>query len=147
MGTEWFDGAGLLGLFLASFLAATVLPFSSEAVLAAACAGPWTDGTLLLTASLGNWLGGITTYGIGWLGDWSRITRWLRRRPDAGMRWQDPVRRYGSWLALLSWVPFIGDPLTLALGLFRVKPGLVLPLLLLGKVARYAVVIGVLRGW
>lgn len=146
-GMEAWAGEGLLGLFLACFLAATVVPFSSEAVVLAAALGPWSDAQVILTASLGNWLGGLTTYGLGWLGNWERIARWLRMRPAKMERWEGPVRRHGAWLGLLCWLPFVGDPLALALGLFRVKPLPVAVLMLVGKAARYAVVVGVARAW
>jgi membrane protein YqaA with SNARE-associated domain len=138
---------GLWGVFLACFLAATVIPFSSEAVVLAATLGPWSDAQLIITASLGNWLGGLTTYALGWLGDWERIARWLRMDPARADRWAAPVRRHGAWLGLLCWLPFIGDPVALALGLFRVKPVPVAMLMLVGKAARYAVIVGVARAW
>src|SRR5690606_17751944 len=75
--TGWAD-AGLPALFLACLLAATVLPFSSEALLLAMALGPWGTVPLLLTASIGNTLGGMTNYGIGrWLPE-GKLLRWLR---------------------------------------------------------------------
>jgi membrane protein YqaA with SNARE-associated domain len=139
------SSAGLWGLFLASFLAATVLPFSSEAVLAAAALGPWSGTTLLLVASVGNWLGGLSTFGLGWLGKPASIARWLRVDPNKALRWQGAVQRRGAWLALLCWVPVIGDPIALALGVLKAKPIPVALLMLLGKAARYAVVIWAMR--
>lgn len=147
MGLEGFDwsGAGLLGLFLASFLAATILPFSSEAVLAAAAFGPYGFWTLLAVASAGNWLGGISTYGLGWWGNAERIAGWLRTDPAKAERWRGPISRYGVWLALFCWLPVVGDIIALALGIFRVKPVPVAVLMLLGKAARYAGVIMAMR--
>jgi membrane protein YqaA with SNARE-associated domain len=136
--------AGLWGLFLACFLAATIVPFSSEAMLAAATFGPWSNGTLILVASLGNWLGGLTTYLLGRLGS-APLMRRLRLDPSTADRWQGPVRRHGSWLALLCWAPIVGDVIALALGLFRVHAAPVALLMLAGKAARYALVIAALR--
>ena len=138
------EAAGLWGLFLACFLAATIVPFSSEAVLAAATFGPWSNGTLILVASLGNWLGGLTTYLLGRLCN-APLMRRLRLDPSSADRWQRPVKRYGAWLALLCWAPIIGDVIALALGLCRVRPVPVALLMLIGKAARYAVVIAALR--
>jgi membrane protein YqaA with SNARE-associated domain len=143
----WFQNAGLWGLFLGSFLAATIVPFSSEAILAAAAMGPWSNGSLLLAATAGNWLGGLTTYGLGRLGNAERISQWLRLDLSRAIRWESAAQRRGAWLALLTWLPFIGDPLALALGMFKVKPLPVAVLMLIGKAARYAVVIGILRAW
>ncbi|MEO8066307.1 MAG: VTT domain-containing protein [Flavobacteriales bacterium] len=139
------SGAGLWGLFLATFLAATILPFSSEAVLAAMAFGPWSSFTLLVVASLGNWLGGLSTFGLGWLGNPVSIARWLRMDPAKAVRWQAMIQRRGAWLALLCWVPVIGDPIALALGIYKAHPVRVAALMLIGKAVRYAAVIAVLR--
>ncbi len=140
----WAD-LGIWGLFLACFLAATILPFSSEAVLAACAAGPWDTTTLLLVATAGNWLGGMSSYGLGRLGDPQRIARWLRTDPTKAQAWQGRVGRYGAWAALLCWLPVIGDPIAIALGLGRAGLWPTAALMLLGKAARYAVVLSVLR--
>lgn len=136
---------GLWGLFLAAFLAATVLPFSSEAVLAAATLGPWSTGALLLVASLGNTLGGMSSYGLGRLGDMDRIARWLRTDPAKALRWQQRIERYGAWAALLTWLPVVGDPMAIALGLGRARPWPVLILMFLAKATRYWVLLAMLR--
>lgn len=143
--TAWSVASGLPGLFLACFLAATLVPFSSEAVLAAAALGPWSTLALLATATAGNWSGGLTTYAIGRWCDARTIARWLRTDPRKAEHWQHQVGRYGAWCALLTWVPFIGDPIALALGVFRVRPVPVAVLMLVGKAARYAVIIIGLR--
>jgi membrane protein YqaA with SNARE-associated domain len=137
---------GLPGLFLASFLAATVLPFSSEAILAAMAMGPWSTFGLWAVASTGNWLGGMSSYGLGRLGDLQRIARWLRTDPERAQRLQDKVERHGYWAALLTWLPFIGDPLAIALGLGRAPLVPVMVLMFIGKAARYAVVLAIMRG-
>lgn len=145
LGPEWAEW-GLLGLFVASFLAATVLPFSSELVLMACVAGPWSPLALLLVASLGNWLGGMSSYGLGRLGDLTRIARWLRTDPAKALTWQMRIARSGFWAALLCWAPVIGDPIAIALGLGRAR---VLPtavLMFVGKAARYAVVLWLVHG-
>lgn len=140
--TEW----GLWGLFLASFLAATVLPFSSEAVLAAMSLGPWSGLALWTVASLGNWLGGMSSYGLGRLGDLDRILRWLRTDPAKAQRMRTWVDRYGFWAALLTWLPVVGDPLAIALGLGKARAFPVAMLMLFGKAVRYGVVLALLRG-
>ncbi len=141
---EWAD-LGLWGLFLACFLAATILPFSSEAVLAACALGPWSAFSLLLVASAGNWLGGMSSYGLGRLGDPVRIARWLRTDPAKAIRWQERITHHGPWAALLCWVPVIGDPIAIALGLGRAPWIPTSLLMLLGKTIRYAVLLYFLR--
>lgn len=144
--TGWAD-AGLPALFIASFLAATLLPFSSEALLAAMALGPWGTLPLLLTASIGNTLGGMTNYGIGrWLPQ-GRLLHWLRIDAAKGERWKGHVEKYGFWIALLCWLPVVGDPIAIALGLFRARFWPVLLLMFIGKAVRYAVVVAALRGW
>ncbi|HMN04758.1 MAG TPA: YqaA family protein [Flavobacteriales bacterium] len=146
---ELFSGwaeAGLPALFLASFLAATILPFSSEALLAAMALGPWGAASLLVVASVGNTLGGLTNYGIGrWIPQ-GRLVRWLRIDPGKAERWNGLVQRYGAWSALLCWLPVVGDPIALALGLFRAPFLPVTLLMFIGKAARYAVLLAGMRG-
>ena len=143
-GPEW-TGAGLWGLFFASFLAATILPFSSEAILGAMTLGPWSTSTLWIVASLGNWLGGMSSYGLGRLGDLDRIARWLRTDPQKAQRMHRWVERQGYWAALLTWLPIVGDPLAIALGLGKAPVVPVTLLMFIGKAARYAVVLWILR--
>lgn len=140
LGPEW-AAAGLAGLFLASFLAATVLPFSSEAVLLGMLAGPWGRWELLAVASAGNWLGGMSSYGLGRLGDMQRIARWLRADQERVARWQLRIVQYGAWSALLCWAPVIGDPIAIALGLVRAPLVPTAGLMLLGKTLRYALLL------
>lgn len=145
LGPAWAE-AGLWGLLLASFLAATVLPFSSEALLGLMALGEWSTLSLLIVASVGNTLGGLTNYGIGrWVPE-EKLLRRLRVDPTKAERWRDLIRQYGVWTALLCWLPVIGDPIAIALGLFRAP---LLPsalLMLIGKTVRYAVLLAALRG-
>jgi len=131
------------GLFLSAFLAATVLPFSSEAVLAGLCAakGGAEAGALLATASAGNTLGSFANFLLGrffihWRGArWFPITaEWL----DRAGAW---FRRFGSWSLLFAWVPVVGDPLTVAASILRVNVWLFLILVGIGKSARYVAVL------
>jgi membrane protein YqaA with SNARE-associated domain len=144
LGPQWMEW-GLAGLFLASFLAATILPFSSEAVLAAMALGSWPAIALWTTASVGNWLGGMSSYGLGRLGDLDRIARWLRTDASKAQRMQAWAERYGHWAALLAWLPVVGDPLAIALGLSRAPLVPVAVLMFVGKALRYAVVLALLR--
>lgn len=141
----WWLELGLAGLFLASFLAATVLPFSSEAVLAASTLGPWPTWQLLMVASLGNTLGGMSSYALGRLGDMARIAHWLRTDPVKAIRWKERVQRHGAWAALLTWLPVVGDVIAIALGLLRAPSTPVAFLMFLGKAARYGVLLALLR--
>ena len=144
LGPEWVEW-GLLGLFLASFLAATILPFSSEAVLVAMVLGGWSGQSLLVVASVGNTLGGLTNYAIGrWIPERKLVKR-LGIEPDKAERWRSFAQRYGAWGALLCWLPVIGDPIALALGVFRTNFIWTAVLMFVGKMLRYAVILWTLR--
>ena len=135
--------AGLAGLFLASFLAATQLPGGSEAVLAAVIlAHPEQVIPALALATLGNTLGGMSTYALGRLLP-QRVMRGDIQADGAGdtaLRQLDTLRRHGAPALLLAWAPVIGDALCAAAGWLRLPW---LPCLLwmaLGKGARYLLV-------
>jgi membrane protein YqaA with SNARE-associated domain len=134
---EW----GYLGLFLASFLAATVLPFSSEVVLALMLAGPFSPVGILIAATAGNWLGGVSSYGLGYLAKWDWIEKYLRTKREDVYRFKYRIERYGSVLAFFTWLPFIGDLLALALGVFRVRWPKVFVWMLIGKFLRYLLIV------
>ncbi len=134
------NSTGLWGLFLSSLLAATLLPGGSEAVLLYAdhksLASP---SVLLLIATLGNTLGGLSSWGIGW---WIR-RRWPSRKLEKSQHRKalDRIQQHGAPLLLLSWVPIIGDPLCVAAGWARINLFASLLFIALGKGARYALVL------
>ena len=130
---------GLWGLFLGTFLAATVVPFSSDVLYIAVLqmtADPW---GCLAVGTLGNWLGSLTSFGLGWLGKWTWLEKWFKVKPETLERQKQKVNRYGIWLALLAWVPIVGDLITLALGFYKAKPFGTMVLLLVGKFLRFLV--------
>ena len=135
-----FFSLGYLGLFIASFLAATVIPFSSEAVLTAMVLGGFDPLRCFVLATIGNWLGGLTNWYVGHLGKLEWATRFLGIKPARLQQAKTLADRYGSYLALLAWAPFLGDAIALALGLFRVPFLPTAALMLVGKALRYAVV-------
>lgn len=130
---------GYLGLFVASFLAATILPFSSEALLVAMIAGGFDTMATVVVASLGNWLGSMSTYALGYIGDWKRIERWLKIDPSKTEKYLNVTHKYGSWLGLVVWVPGVGDVIAICMGLLRTPVLWSTILILIGKFARYAV--------
>ena len=134
---EWLEGLGLLGLFLGTFLAATILPFSSDALYLAILATTKDPINCLIVGTLGNWLGSVATYWTGWIAKW--IQKWFKVSPETLAKQKERVDRYGVWLALLAWVPFIGDVIAIALGFYRTRPGWTIVLLLLGKFGRFLI--------
>jgi len=127
---------GFTGLFIVTFLSATILPLSSELFLVLMLSKGYDPVTCLMVATVGNSLGGITNYGIGRLGN----PKWLKRTgmtDDKIEKYNVLVSKYGSWLALISWVPIIGDPLVICLGYFRVSFLKIFFLVVIGKFLRY----------
>ena len=125
--------AGLWGLFVGSFLAATLLPGGSEVLLFALLREhPQTLWLALALATLGNTLGGMTSYACG---------RWLpQARRCAAWPWHARLQRWGSPVLLLAWAPVIGDALCVAAGWLRINWLGCALFMALGKAARYALV-------
>jgi membrane protein YqaA with SNARE-associated domain len=127
------ESLSLGALFASSFLAATLLPGGSEAVLFGVLKlNPQQYWPALAIATLGNTLGGMSSYLIG------RIIP-----QHAQIKGLDLMKRYGSPALLLAWVPVIGDPLCVAAGWLRVNPWLSALFMALGKFARYLVIAAV----
>jgi membrane protein YqaA with SNARE-associated domain len=121
------EPSSLWALFASSFLAATLLPGGSEFVFAGILhAKPHLYWQALAVATLGNTLGGMSSYLIG------RIIP-----PRAGLKGLKWVQSYGSPALLAAWVPFIGDPLCVAAGWLRINPWLSALFMAIGKFARY----------
>ena len=130
-----------LSLFIISFLAATILPFSSELTLAGMMATSSYDNLLLLlVASLGNVLGSAVNWILGFYSRNLSTKKWFPFKDEQiekSSRW---FNKFGRWSLLFAWVPIIGDPLTLAAGLLRVRFVEFLILVTIGKVSRYVVI-------
>ena len=124
------DTASLLSLFISSFLAATLLPGGSEAVLFAVIKTyPETLWIALTVATIGNTLGGMVTFGMGWLLPQTQQLKHVEK-----------VRHYGTPALLLAWVPLIGDALCLAAGWLRLNWWQAALFMAIGKFARYWVI-------
>jgi membrane protein YqaA with SNARE-associated domain len=132
------DSPGLPALFLLSFLASTILPVGSEWLLVVMIRQEFSPVDVVLTASIGNFLGAATTYLIGvWGSDF--VIRTVLRIGDRHLdRAKTIYGRYGTWSLLLSWLPVVGDPLCLVAGIFRVGFGRFSLLVFVGKFSRYA---------
>lgn len=125
------------GMFVAAFLAGSILPFSSELVLVgllAAGANPW---GLVIWGTAGNTLGSLVNYGIGRLGREEWITRFSGVKPERLAQGMARVRRYGAWAGLLSWLPVMGEVLTVAMGYLRINFLLTVLTVTAGKFFRY----------
>ena len=135
--TEW----GYWGMFLSAFLAGTIQPFSSEAVMLA-CVGLGLDPVLsTLATTAGNALGGLTCYWIGHLGKMEWIEKNFREDHKQLEKATRFIHGRGSWLAFFSFLPIIGDAVLIALGLMRANVWIVTFSMTLGKLARYAILV------
>lgn len=136
---EWLNELGLLGLFLGTFLAATIFPFSSDALYLGILAVTGDPVGCLIVGTLGNWLGSVSTYWIGWIGKWEWIEKWFKVKRETLQKQKEKVDRYGAILALTCWVPFIGDVIAIALGFYKTSPFWSIVLMLVGKFGRFLV--------
>lgn len=135
--------AALWALAVSAFTSATLLPGTSEAVLAALHASRAADPlALLAVASLANTLGSAVNWLLGRLVTRFRDRRWFPASPAQIARAESWYARYGLWSLFLSWVPIIGDPLTVVAGILRVPFPVFLVIVGLAKTARYAFVLG-----
>lgn len=136
------DVAVYASLFLVAFASATMLPLQSEAVLAGlVLTGDYPALALLVVATVGNTLGAVVNWALGRGIERFRHRSWFPVKPAMLARAEGWYRRYGRWSLLLSWVPIVGDPLTLIAGVLREPlPGFLL-LVGLAKGGRYLVVV------
>jgi len=130
-----------LGLFIAGFLAATILPFSSEGLLTVALLNGFDPTICLIIITSGNWLGSITTYGIGYLGNVDWIENYFKISREKTEKTKSYLINYAVSLALFVWIPIIGDVFALALGYFKINFPLTAICMLIGKFFRYLLLI------
>ena len=136
------------GLFGVAFLAATVLPAQSELGLAGLIlSGEYSVPVLIGVASVGNTLGAVVNWALGRSIERYHDRKWFPASPsqlNKATRW---YHKFGRWSLLLSWVPIIGDPLTLAAGVLREPLKSFLVLVVVAKTARYVVVAMLIMNW
>ena len=123
---EHFSDLGYAGLFLSAFLAATILPLSSELVLSALLLGGLSPTTLVIVATTGNVLGSLTNYALGY---WASKVMVKKR-----------FVKYGMFSLCFAWLPVVGDPLTVMAGVLRIRLRWFLLLVTAGKLLRYVVI-------
>jgi membrane protein YqaA with SNARE-associated domain len=137
---EFLAEYGYIGLFASSFLAATILPLSSEIVLSVLLLNGLNPISLVAVATIGNVLGSIVNYGLGF-GGGELFKRKFSTASEAEVNASlARFEKYGTFSLLFAWMPIIGDPLTVAAGVLRVSIPLFLLLVSLGKFGRYVVI-------
>ena len=127
-----------LAVFLSAFVAATLLPAQSEAVLSFyILSAPQTVFALILVATVGNVLGSVLNWVVGFYATRFQNRKWFPATPSQMQRAEKFYREYGRYSLLLSWVPFIGDPITVIAGVLREPILSFLLLVTIAKSARY----------
>lgn len=139
---EW----GYIGLFIAAFLAGSIVPFSSEVVLGLLFEMGADPVGLVVAASVGNTLGGVMCYWLGWVGNLERIEKWLGISNEKLDRVADKVRRRGAWMGLLSMLPVVGEAIVVMLGMVKANAVWTTVAMFVGKAARYVLIILGLMG-
>jgi membrane protein YqaA with SNARE-associated domain len=127
---------GYLNLFILSFLAATILPLGSEALVIALIYQGFNPFAVIMVATSGNYLGSCTTYYLGLKGR-PALEKYLSPSPDKLEKSERLFKRYGVYTLLFTWVPVIGDAITMVAGLMQIPFRYFSVLVFLGKFGRY----------
>ncbi|MCQ2606405.1 MAG: DedA family protein [Bacteroidales bacterium] len=139
--------AGYIGLFIGSFLASTIVPFSADALFVGCIAIHLNVFLCLLLATLGNWLGGLTSYYIGRLGNMDKIERWAKVSREKLEKQQHIVAKWGALLAFITWLPIVGDVFAISLGFYKISFPKSACWMLLGRALRFAVLLVLWQKW
>ena len=138
---EFLLSYGYMGMLVAAFLAASILPFSSEAVMVGLQAAGLDPVLLIVYGTIGNVLGSMFNYTIGRLGKMEWIEKYLRVKKED----LDKAHRFmagrGAWMGLLSVIPVIGDVITVAFGLMRANVVIVVVSVTISKLLRYILLV------
>lgn len=137
---EFLIDWGYIGMFLSALIAGTVVPFSSEAVLAT-CVTMGLDPILsVLVATAGNMVGGMTCYWLGTLGNMKWIEKYFGVSPQKLEKAERFVQGRGAWMAFFTFIPFLGEAIGVVLGLMHANVWITAIAMFLGKAIRYIIV-------
>jgi len=133
---DWIE-LGYFGMFISAILAATFLPFGSEAIFIGLLYNKFDPFILVVTAASGNTIGGMITYYIGRLGKWEWLEKWFginHKKLESHMK---KAQKYGWIYAFFTWLPGIGDVLAAVIGFVKINPWVTLFWMGLGKTLRF----------
>ena len=139
------ENLGLFGLFLGCLLSATIIPFSSEALVSGASLLGYNVWVIVIVASIGNTIGGMISFGMGWLCKWEWLEKYFRVKREKLEKVHSRVEKYGCAAALLTWLPIVGDIIAIAMGFLRTNPYITIVLMFVGKFVRYLAVVGIMN--
>ena len=132
---------GPIGMLIASFIAGSVFPFSSEAVMLAMLAAGVDPWELVITASIGNVAGSMFNYGVGRLGRLDWIEKYLHVKKESLDRAQRFMGGHGAWMGFFAFIPILGSAITILLGLMRANVFVTIISITTGKLLRYILLI------
>ena len=134
--SSFIDNYGYLNLFILSFLASMVLPLGSEALVVALIYQGFSPFTVIMVATVGNYFGSCTTYYLGLKGR-PVLEKYLSPSPEKLEKSEKLFKKYGIYTLLFTWVPGIGDAITMVAGLTQLPFRSFSILVFLGKFGRY----------
>lgn len=137
---------GYVGLFISALLAGSIIPFSSELVLVALVNVGLSPAVCVLSAALGNTVGGMTCYYMGRLGRIAWIEKYFKVKKEKIDRMQHFLQGKGALMAFFAFLPFVGEAIAIALGFMRSNLMLTTVSMFIGKLLRYMAMLWALQG-
>lgn len=134
-----FVELGYIGMFVSAFLAATILPLGSEVVFTALLYKGLSPIYLVFIASVGNTLGGMVSFYMGWIAKWQWLSKWFKISQVSVTKYLSFIKKHGAPAAILTWLPAIGDILAVALGFAKTKPIPTYIWMFIGKFFRFMI--------
>lgn len=128
---------GYFGLFAGSFLSALFIPLGADILFVSLLAKGFNPWICLFLGTTGGWIGGILIYYIGYAGNKTKIRKWFHIKDQQLEKQKAKIDKYGSLMALLVWVPVIGDLSNVALGFYRINRLKTFSLMYLGRMCRF----------
>ncbi|MBR5656869.1 MAG: DedA family protein [Prevotella sp.] len=138
---DFLTGYGYWGMFLASLMAGSFFPFSSEAVMVGLMAAGLEPWTLAIYGTVGNVLGALINYGVGRLGKPEWIERYLHVKPESLAKAERFMAGRGAWMGFFAFLPVLGSAITIVLGLMRANFAISFVSITIGKFFRYVLII------
>lgn len=144
---EFLESLGLIGLLLICFLASSLYPLGSEVFVIGFVALGYSELSVWCVATLGNTLGALTTYAIGYFGDTRLMQHYFKNAHTKIYRYKNGIQKYGFIFAFFSFLPVVGDLFALALGVYQYPFKKAVFFVSLGKGLRYWALLGAFSWW
>ncbi|MDY4731960.1 MAG: VTT domain-containing protein [Prevotella sp.] len=132
---------GYLGMLAAAFLAGSFFPFSSELVMVGLMAAGLDPLLLVVYGTVGNVLGSVFNYGVGYMGRIDWIEKYLHVRKEKLERTRQFLAGRGAWMGILAFLPILGSVVTIVLGLMRANMTITFISITIGKFLRYLLLV------